>query len=152
MRRGADAGIEAANARYLEHGTYAFLEIERFDRVGRFGRRGMISAGALDDECFGMRDNWPAFAQRCETAGMLGPDSVRRILVLTAFSELIGNGDRHFENLSLMTDEAFEAAHAFWTRAAADRRLSRGMREISGGNARQIAEVVAPLLPAGAQR
>lgn len=48
--------------------------------------------------------------------------------------------------------QAFEAAHAFWTRAATDRRLSRGMREISAGNARQIAEVVAPLLPAGAQR
>ena len=48
--------------------------------------------------------------------------------------------------------QAFEAAHAFWTRAAADRRLSKGMREISGGNAWQIAEVVAPLLPPGAQR
>ena len=52
-----------------------------------------------------MRDHWPAFAQRCEEAGMIGPDSARRVFVLTAFSELIGNGDRHFENLSIMTDE-----------------------------------------------
>jgi len=36
---------------------------------------------------------------------MIGPDSARRVFVLTAFSELIGNGDRHFENLSIMTDE-----------------------------------------------
>jgi len=99
------AGIAAAATRYFESDGYSFLEIERFDRIGRFGRRGMISAGAIDDELFGMRDNWPSFAQRCEKAGMLGPASVRQVLVLTAFSELIGNGDRHFENLSLMTDE-----------------------------------------------
>lgn len=192
------AGVEAALSRYFEIDGYGFLEIERFDRVGRFGRRGMISAGAIDDELFGMRDNWPSFAQRCEEAGMLGPSSVRQVLVLTAFSELIGNGDRHFENLSLMTDErgrpvevspaydmlpmmyapvgggiepelrlvapsfqslgakpdvweqAFQAAHAFWTAAAADPRLSEAMREISAANARHVAEVVAPLLPAGA--
>jgi hypothetical protein len=100
-----EAGMEAAPARYFESDGYGFLEVERFDRVGRFGRRGMISAGAIDDELFGMRDNWPSFAQRCEEAGMIGPSSVRQVLVLTAFSELIGNGDRHFENLSLMTDE-----------------------------------------------
>lgn len=195
-----EAGIEAAPVRYLEIGGYGFLEVERFDRVGRFGRRGMISAGAIDDELFGMRDNWPSFAQRCEEAGMLGQSSVRQVLVLTAFSELIGNGDRHFENLSLMTDErgqpvgvapaydmlpmmyapvgggiepelrlvtpsfqslgarpevwepAFRAAHAFWTQAAGDDRLSRAMCKISAGNARQVAEVVAPLLPARAER
>lgn len=189
------AGIDAAPARYFESDGYGFLEIERFDRVGRFGRRGLISAGAIDDELFGMRDNWPSFAQRCEEAGILGPGSVRRVLVLTAFSELIGNGDRHFENLSLMTDEhgapvevspaydmlpmmyapvgggiepelrlvtpsfqslgarpdvwepAFRAAHVFWTTAAADARLSRAMRSIGTRNARQIKQVVAPLLP-----
>jgi hypothetical protein len=189
------AGIEPAQTRYLELNGYGFLEVERFDRIGRFGRRGMISAGAIDDELFGQRDNWPAFAQRCEQAGMLGPSSVRQVLVLTAFSELIGNGDRHFENLSLMTDElgrpievspaydilpvmyapvgggiepalrlvapsfqslgarpdvweqAFQAAEAFWTTAAADRRLSERMREISASNAQHIFEVVSPLLP-----
>lgn len=104
LRALQEAGIEAASAHYFESDGYGFLEVERFDRVGRFGRRGMISAGAIDDELFGMRDNWPAFAQRCEEAAILGADSVRKVLVLTAFSELIGNGDRHFENLSLMTD------------------------------------------------
>jgi hypothetical protein len=191
-----EAGVDAALARYFEIDGYGFLEVERFDRVGRFGRRGMISAGAIDDDRFGMRDNWPSFAQRCEEAGMLGPSSVRQVLVLTAFSELIGNGDRHFENLSLMTDErgrpievspaydmlpmmyapvgggiepelrlvapsfqslgarpdvweqAFQAAHAFWTAAAADPRLSPAMRDISAANDRHVAEVVAPLLPA----
>lgn len=196
LRALAAAGVDAASARYFEGDAHGYLEIERFDRVGRFGRRGMISAGAIDDELFGMRDDWPSFAQRCEEAGMLGPDAVEQVLVLTAFSELIGNVDRHFENLSLMTDErgrpvgvspaydmlptvyaplgggiepplrpitpsfrslgarpevwarAFEAAHAFWLAAADDHRLSRPVRKVSAGNARLIAEVVAPLLPA----
>ena len=186
------ARVDAAQARHVEIDGFSFLEVERFDRVGRFGRRGLISAGAIDDELFGMRDNWPSFAQRCEEVGLLGPSSVRQVLVLTAFSELIGNGDRHFENLSLMTDEggrplevspaydmlpmmyapvgggiepvlrlvapsfqslgarpdvweqAFQAADAFWTTAAADRRLSVAMRQISAANARHVAEVVAP--------
>jgi hypothetical protein len=105
------AGVEAAAARYVEggessaSGDLAFLEISRFDRVGRFGRRSMISAGAIDDDLFGLRDNWPSFAQRCQLAGLLDTQAVQRVQVLTAFSELIGNRDRHFENLSLMTDE-----------------------------------------------
>jgi serine/threonine protein kinase HipA of HipAB toxin-antitoxin module len=105
LRSLKDAGVDAATTRYFESDGYGFLEVERFDRVGRFGRLGMISADAINDELFGMRDNWPAFAQRCEKAGLLKPDSVRQVFVLAAFSELIGNGDRHFENLSLMTDE-----------------------------------------------
>jgi len=195
LRSLAEAGVKAAPAHYFESDGYGFLEVERFDRFGRFGRRGMISAGAIDDELFGKRDNWPAFAQRCEQAGMLAAGSVRQVLVLTAFSELIGNGDRHFENLSLMTDnlgrtvavspaydmlpmiyapagggidpdlqvvspsfqslgarpdvwgQAFQAAHAFWTMAAADHRLSAAMREIRVRNAQHVEEVVAPLLP-----
>jgi hypothetical protein len=102
----AAAGVEAASARYFESDGYGFLEVDRFDRVGRSGRRGMISAGAIDDELFGMRDNWPAFAQRCLDEGLLDQHAVQRVQVLTAFSELIGNGDRHFENLSLMTNES----------------------------------------------
>ncbi|WP_143045002.1 HipA domain-containing protein [Variovorax sp. YR216] len=99
------AGVEAAAARYFEGDEYGFLEVDRFDRIGRFGRRGMISAGAIDDELFGMRDTWPAFAHRCADEGLLDAHGVQRVQVLTAYSELIGNGDRHFENLSLMTDE-----------------------------------------------
>ena len=104
LRSLAHTALPAATARYLEHGEYAFLEIERFDRVGRFGRRGMISAGALDDEWFGRRDHWPAFGARCLKEGWLSARDVQQILVLVAFSELIGNTDRHFENLSLLTD------------------------------------------------
>ncbi|VTU41817.1 putative DNA-binding transcriptional regulator (plasmid) [Variovorax sp. RA8] len=88
--------MPAAPARYFESEGYGFLEVERFDTASdASGARG--SAGANDDELVGIRDNWPVFDQRWEEAGMSGPDSVRRVLVLSAFSELIGKGDRYFE-------------------------------------------------------
>ena len=107
LRALGDSGVPAAATRYVlsEAGDYGYLEVARFDRVGRFGRKGLISAGALDDELFGRRDNWPAFAERCRQEGLMDEHAVYLVHVLTAFSELIGNGDRHFENLSLMTDE-----------------------------------------------
>jgi len=107
LRALSDSGVPAAAARYIrsEPAGLGYLEVARFDRVGRFGRRGMISAGAIDDELFGRRDNWPAFAERCRQQGLMDDRAVHQVQVLTAFSELIGNGDRHFENLSLMTDE-----------------------------------------------
>ncbi|ANJ87186.1 hypothetical protein MB84_31230 [Pandoraea oxalativorans] len=62
----------------------------------------MLSAGAIDDEYFGKRDNWSAFATRCEQARLIPATEATKIHVMAAFSELIGNGDRHFENISLL--------------------------------------------------
>lgn len=100
----AQAGVPAARTQVLEAGGCVFLESERFDRVGPHGRRGVISAGALDDELFGQRDSWSMFAERCVAQRMLTREEAGRIHVMAAFSELIGNTDRHFENVSLMLD------------------------------------------------
>lgn len=95
-------GVPAAKSRLLAAGGYVFLEVERFDRVGRNGRIGMLSAGSIDDEWFGSRDSWSEFATRCEQAKLLSRGCVRHIDVMAAFSELIGNTDRHFENISIL--------------------------------------------------
>ena len=104
----AKAGLPCAKAQYLEHFTghqaHAFLEVERFDRASASGRIGMVSAGALDDELFGQRDSWSQFAQRCESSRLLKPASAQRLHTMAAYSELIANTDRHFENISLMLD------------------------------------------------
>jgi hypothetical protein len=101
----AETGLPAAKAAALLHGDLVFLESQRFDRVGHQGRIGVISAGAVDDEEFGRRDSWSQFAQRCLAARLLTAEQARTIHVFAAFSELIGHGDTHFENLSLMTEE-----------------------------------------------
>ncbi|HEY4083916.1 MAG TPA: HipA domain-containing protein [Burkholderiaceae bacterium] len=101
----AEVGVPASQTQLLTAGDYVFLEVKRFDRVGLQGRVGMLSAGAVDDEFFGLRDSWPEFAARCEQARYLSAEDARYVDTMAAFSELIGNTDRHFENISLLIDE-----------------------------------------------
>lgn len=100
-----EVGVPASRTRLLVSEDYVFLEVQRFDRVGLNGRVGMLSAGAVDDEVFGKRDSWPEFAARCEHAKYLSTEDARRVDTMAAFSELIGNSDRHFENISLLIRE-----------------------------------------------
>lgn len=104
----AEVGVPASKTQLLTAGDYVFLEVQRFDRIGLKGRVGMLSAGAVDDEFFGMRDSWPEFAARCEQARYLSAEDVRHVDTMAAFSELIGNSDRHFENISVLIDEGGE--------------------------------------------
>ena len=108
LRSLAEVGVPAARTQLLAAGDYVFLEVQRFDRVGLNGRVGMLSAGAVDDEFFGKRDSWSEFAARCVAAKYLSAEDARHVHTMAAFSELIGNGDRHFENLSLLIDERGE--------------------------------------------
>jgi len=105
LRSLAQVDVPAARTQLLVGGDHVFLEVARFDRVGATGRIGMLSAGSVDDEFFGIRDSWPQFAARCEKARYLSSVHARNIDVMAAFSELIGNNDRHFENISLLIDE-----------------------------------------------
>lgn len=105
LRSLAEVGVPTSRTQLLAGGGYVFLEVQRFDRIGLNGRVGMLSAGAVDDEFFGRRDSWSEFAARCETARYLTAEDARHIDVMAAFSELIGNNDRHFENISLLIGE-----------------------------------------------
>ena len=105
LRSLAEVGVPASGTQLLAGGGYVFLEVQRFDRVGLTGRIGMLSAGSVDDEFFGKRDSWPEFAARCEQARYLSAQDARNIHVMAAFSELIGNNDRHFENIALLIRE-----------------------------------------------
>ena len=105
LRSLAEVAVPASTTQLLCTGGYVFLEVQRFDREGRFGRVGMLSAGAVDDEFFGLRDTWSDFARRCEQAQYLSAVDAHHIHVLAAFSELIGNNDRHFENISMLIGE-----------------------------------------------
>lgn len=105
LRSLAEVGVPASATQLLASEDYVFLEVQRFDRVGAHGRIGLLSAGSVDDEFFGMRDTWPEFAARCEQAKYLTSGDARHIDTMAAFSELIGNSDRHFENISLLIGE-----------------------------------------------
>lgn len=104
----ATVDVPSSSTELLTSRDFVFLEVQRFDRVGPIGRVGMLSAGSIDDEFFGGRDTWAEFAARCEAAGYLSSADARHVDTMAAFSELIGNTDTHFENLSLLIDEAGE--------------------------------------------
>ncbi len=108
LRSLAEVGIPSSKTSLVSSGDFVFLEIRRFDRIGETGRVGMLSAGAVDDEFFGKRDTWSEFAARCEQVRYLSSKDVLQVDVMAAFSELIGNTDRHFENISLLIDERGE--------------------------------------------
>lgn len=108
LRELAAIGVPAARTQVLSSADHVFLEVQRFDRQGRVGRVGMLSAGSVDDEFFGRRDTWSEFAARCLKAKYISALDAQHIDVMAAFSELIGNGDRHLENLSLLVDDEGE--------------------------------------------
>ena len=105
LRSLEEVGVPAARTQLAASADYVFLEVQRFDRSGRHGRIGMLWAGSIDDEFFGVRDTWSEFAARCEQARYLSAEDARNIDVMAAFSELIGNGDRHFDNISVLLRE-----------------------------------------------
>lgn len=105
LRSLAEVGVPASRTQLLASDEHVFLEVQRFDRLGLTGRVGMLSAGAVDDEFFGKRDSWPEFAARCEQEKQLSAEDARHVDTMAAFSELIGNSDRHFENISLLIRE-----------------------------------------------
>ena len=108
LRALGSVGVPASATQLLATPEYVFLEVARFDRQGLGGRIGMLSAGSVDDEFFGRRDSWSEFARRCERASYLSTENARHIDTMAAFSELIGNNDTHFENISLLIDERGE--------------------------------------------
>ncbi|MCM3565511.1 HipA domain-containing protein [Hydrogenophaga intermedia] len=108
LRALATVGVPSAPTQLLLSEDHVFLEVVRFDREGTTGRVGMLSAGAVDDEFFGKRDTWPEFAARCLRAKYISAEDAAHIDTMAAFSELIGNTDRHFENLSLLIDDEGE--------------------------------------------
>lgn len=102
-----ERGLPAAKTTLLESKGRVFLEVVRFDRVGRFGRLPMISLRAIDNEFYGQQDNWVAAAKRMEADNRMSPEDGRNLRWLSVFGDLIANTDQHFGNISL----AGEAGH-----------------------------------------
>lgn len=108
-----DAGIVAAVTRVIDHGAQRFLEVQRFDRVGPLGRRGLFSLAAQDAEFVGAAPaGWPAITQRLAQARIVTPEAAAGAQLLWAFGTLIGNTDMHAGNLSFMSEHGRSCALA----------------------------------------
>jgi hypothetical protein len=100
-----EQGISAAPTTVLEAANRVFLEVVRFDRVGRFGRLPMVSLRAVDNEFYGHQDNWVQAAR----------EDAASLRWLSVFGDLIANTDQHFGNVSLVPTQGncFRLAPAY---------------------------------------
>lgn len=93
--------VASARSRIVAQDGRTFLEVERFDRHGPFGRSPLVSLGTLDAAMLGDgTTDWSRLAARLHATGLLGADDVRRIDHLWWYGRLIANSDMHTGNLS----------------------------------------------------
>ncbi|MBJ6752327.1 type II toxin-antitoxin system HipA family toxin YjjJ [Geomonas anaerohicana] len=111
----SETGISAARTHLLQADNRVFLEVERFDRTGRFGRLPMVSLRAVDNEFYGHQDSWVLAARRMEGDGRLPAGDAANLRWLSVFGDLIANTDQHFGNVSLVPVETggFRLAPAY---------------------------------------
>ena len=107
-------GVESARSRIVTNDGRTFLEVERFDRHGLFGRSRLISLGILDAALFGDGStDWIRLAGRFAAAGLLAPDDAERIAHIWWFGRLIANADMHTGNLSFRPHDTLALAPAY---------------------------------------
>ncbi|MDP2229046.1 MAG: type II toxin-antitoxin system HipA family toxin YjjJ [Moraxellaceae bacterium] len=102
----ADHGL-ATHSELIMAGGRAFLEVERFDRIGVAGRRGMVSLEAVNAEFLGLKEQtWEAAAAALLAGRQINKADHDALLRRTVFAQLIANTDRHFGNISFFMDDA----------------------------------------------
>lgn len=99
------SGVPAPHSRLIDVGGRRFLEVERFDRSGPFGRRALHSLAALETEFIGdATAAWPILTARLASQRTITPDAAQGAALLHAFGTLIGNCDMHHGNLSFVSE------------------------------------------------
>jgi len=91
----------AAETRLIEMNGRLFLESQRFDRSGEYGRMSMVSLQAIDAEFVGLGSNWPQVLDVLYKKKLVSWQHVFDAEFLWCFGNLINNTDMHLGNLSL---------------------------------------------------
>lgn len=108
------ADIPAAQAAIYtgRHGEI-FLQVDRFDREGERGRKGLVSLDAVAAEFAGVTGSWLVIATQLRKEKYLSQATLERIGELYAFGKLIANGDMHQGNLSFIDPPMIPEKFAF---------------------------------------
>ncbi len=104
-------GVAVPSSEWFDLDGMRYLEVDRFDRIGRQGRCGVISLYAVNNHYLGDKpENWSRASKRIldESALSMSVADSDRLVWLDTFGDLIGNTDRHFGNLSFFAEEARE--------------------------------------------
>jgi hypothetical protein len=91
----------ASQSAILQTGYRTFLEVQRFDRYGEFGRSAVCTWSAIEAAMFGIAGtSWIVGGQRLLKEGIISATTFQQISLLWYFGKLIGNTDMHEGNLS----------------------------------------------------
>lgn len=142
----AAQGLPAARSRLLRAGGRSFLEVERFDRHGLWGRSPLVSLETVNAAFLGLPQRaWPELAAPLAGMGVLADGVQAQIATLWWFGRLIGNSDMHLGNLSL------RPADGRLTLAPAYDMLPMRYAPLGGGGLAPLA-LLEPPLPLPAER
>ncbi len=94
------ADFPVAETRLLEMDRRLFLESQRFDRSGEYGRMSMVSLRSIDAEFTGIGRGWPQILRALYKRNLISWQHVFDAEVLWCFGQLINNTDMHPGNLS----------------------------------------------------
>lgn len=115
--------------RVIDAGGRRFFETTRFDRLGGYGRRGVVSLRALHDALPGAdTSSWVERAVSFEREGLIAAEALRSIRLRYTFGQLIGNRDMHFGNLAFWRNDtlpfrlapAYDMLPMLWAPVAGD--------------------------------
>jgi hypothetical protein len=96
-----DLGMAAAQSAIHQFDGRTFLEVQRFDRHGRFGRSDVCSWASINAALFRLAaKSWATGAKRMLQQGMIEQATAQRIGRLCHFGKLIANSDMHDGNLA----------------------------------------------------
>lgn len=93
--------LATARSRIIEGAGRTFLESERFDRIGQFGRKSLTTLASLHAALPGSPPaSWPEIAGKMALRKCLTATDEQRIGILCWDGKLIANTDMHLGNLS----------------------------------------------------
>ena len=99
-------GVEAAQTHIVESPASTYLSSQRFDRIGKEGKRHVVAIDALHGEFVDApRRNWIHTAEVLASKKLITPAELRAIARIYAFGQFIGNSDMHFGNLSFFVED-----------------------------------------------
>ena len=94
-------GIDASSSRIYQTAGRTFLEVQRFDRHGAFGRSAVCSWAALNAALFALAGQpWTVAAAALREQGLIQAVDATNIQRIWHFGQLIANTDMHDGNLA----------------------------------------------------
>lgn len=96
------AGHSPARSRIIIAGKQVFLCLKRFDRRGELGRLPLLSLRSVHARIQVPCDNWIDAAIRLKNHHLISNKDAHKLCWLSLFSDLIGNTNQHFGNISLI--------------------------------------------------